>query len=108
MFLKTLRNSSYIWRRQMPMLGWIVDFYCPSEKLIIEVDGAYHQNPDQQVKDAIRDSVIRRRLGFKTVRFTNEQILQNMPMVESKIWDLLLTSAPRERDLRAAIKDWSL
>ena len=41
-------------RRQHPIGDYIVDFICLSEKLVIEVDGGYHETPEQQYEDQLR------------------------------------------------------
>jgi very-short-patch-repair endonuclease len=50
----------------------IVDFYIPKRKIIIEVDGGYHQNT--QTKDMRKDMSFFDRRGFRTLRFTNEEV----------------------------------
>lgn len=91
-FAKSLRNNQteaekIIWaelrkkklgfkfRRQALMFGWIVDFYCPQKLLIIEIDGEYHNK--QKEEDIMRDNILNER-GFKTIRFTNTQIINNL------------------------------
>lgn len=71
-------------RRQHVLFGYIADFYFPSRHLIVEVDGGYHQTPDQAEKDARRDANLARH-GFVTIRFTNEEIGRELPAVLSSI-----------------------
>ena len=52
--------------RQKPLLSYIVDFYCAKAKLIIELDGSQHYEPDYQEKDALRDAELNS-LGFKAL-----------------------------------------
>lgn len=61
-------------RRQHPVYGYIPDFVCLSEKIIIEVDGAYHFESDQTEKDEERTSYLNKE-GFVVLRFTNEEVL---------------------------------
>lgn len=61
-------------KRQHPILYFIADFYCHQAKLVIEVDGGYHQIPSQYEYDCSRDSELEE-LGLKVIRFTNEQVL---------------------------------
>lgn len=58
-------------KRQRVIRGYIVDFYVPAWKLVIEVDGSSHDAPAQKVYDAKREAVIRG-LGFEIIRFKNE------------------------------------
>lgn len=69
-------------RRQVVMRGYIADFYIPRWKLIIEVDGKYHEN--QVEYDEKRDANLAR-IGFKTIRFTNNRVLTDLESVVSEI-----------------------
>ena len=69
-------------RRQHPVDRFVLDFYCPSHKLVIEVDGGVH---DQQAeRDAERTKVLER-YGYHVLRFRNEQVLYELPMVVQEI-----------------------
>ena len=61
-------------KRQHPILYFIADFYCHKAKLIVEVDGEYHNIPEQYLYDKNRDNELNE-LGLKVIRFTNEQVL---------------------------------
>ena len=56
---------------------YIVDFYIPTLDLIVELDGGYHNDPDQKVKDATRTRRLRNKGFKKLIRFKNEEIMQN-------------------------------
>lgn len=60
--------------RQHVIGDYIVDFVNLYEKLVIEVDGAYHAEKDQQEDDAVRTAHLEA-MGFTVIRFTNEQVL---------------------------------
>jgi very-short-patch-repair endonuclease len=60
------------------MAGFIVDFYCPSAKLIIELDGGHHQ--DQVEADQARDAVLRS-LGNEIIRFPNSAVRNDLNRV---------------------------
>ncbi len=64
-------------RRQHGIGHYIVDFYCPELKLIIEVDGESHFSEDAQAYDKIRDKFMLE-LGLTTIRITNTEIMQNI------------------------------
>ena len=64
-------------RRQHGIGHYIVDFYCPELKLIIEVDGESHFFEDAQAYDKIRDKFMLE-LGLTTIRITNTAIMQNI------------------------------
>jgi very-short-patch-repair endonuclease len=60
--------------RQKPLLSFIVDFYCPAAKLVIELDGSQHFEEGHQAKDQSRDAALAG-LGLRVLRFDNRQIL---------------------------------
>lgn len=60
-------------RRQHSLNHYIVDFYCATYKLIIEVDGEIHDQPENQENDRMRDRELAE-LGYHTLRFTNKQV----------------------------------
>lgn len=61
--------------RQALVSGYIVDFYCASRNLAVEVDGWYHD--DRRAYDKMRDGHIYER-GVRVIRFSNEQVLENI------------------------------
>lgn len=61
-------------RRQHPIGDYIADFICIKKKLVIEVDGKYHDNPVQQKYDDSRSNYLVSQ-GYDILRFTNEQVL---------------------------------
>ena len=71
-------------RRQHPIGIYIVDFYAHKLKLIIELDGKYHQNKKQQILDDER-TIFLEFNGLKVIRFKNEEILENLEIVIQKI-----------------------
>jgi very-short-patch-repair endonuclease len=71
-------------RRQHPINRFIADFYCPKIKLIIEVDGSIHELPDYQSHDIGRNDVFND-LGIKVIRFTNEQIIEQIDSTVEEI-----------------------
>ncbi len=71
-------------RRQHIIGDYIADFACVSAGIVIEVDGGYHNNAEQKQEDEIRTNFLNER-GFKVIRFTNEQVLNNLDYVISTI-----------------------
>lgn len=69
-------------RRQHPIHSYIVDFICLKQKLVIEVDGDSHDTRQQQ--DYERDAYLLN-LGYKTLRFTNGDVLKNSKGVVATI-----------------------
>jgi very-short-patch-repair endonuclease/GNAT superfamily N-acetyltransferase len=81
-----LRNSKLgvKFRRQHPIENFIADFVCLRKGLIVEVDGGYHDNQEQQELDKYRTQLLLEK-GFTVLRFANEEILQNVYVVRDKI-----------------------
>ncbi len=78
------RNLDDKFRRQHLIDDFIVDFVCLSKKLVVEVDGGYHTTVEQKEYDEKRTIVLNKR-GFKVIRFTNEEVLNNLQNVLQKI-----------------------
>jgi guanylate kinase len=77
-------QMKFRFRRQHPIWMYVVDFYCHFLRLVIEVDGGIHEEPDSQLYDEERNQNI---IGFgiHILRFTNEQVLFDMDTVLSEI-----------------------
>ena len=65
-------------------MQYIADFFCKELMLIIEIDGITHDNEISQTKDIQREEQLAR-AGFKIVRFTDEEVLNNMAGVISEL-----------------------
>jgi very-short-patch-repair endonuclease len=79
--------------RQKPLLAFIVDFYCPAAKLVIELDGSQHYEPAHQAKDRERDAALAG-LGLRVLRFDNRQVLLEMEAVLGVIAGLVGSLIP--------------
>jgi len=62
--------------RQKIIGDYIVDFYCPQAKLVVEIDGAQHYEGRGVESDAIRDDYLRAQ-GLKVLRFSNREVVEN-------------------------------
>ena len=82
--LSKRQMSGYAFRRQRPLLNYIVDFICLRLKLVIEVDGYTHQLGENEVKDRIRQENIEN-AGFIVIRFKDEEVLHGMNQVRTSI-----------------------
>lgn len=69
---KQIQNVQFY--RQKPLLSFIVDFYCPAAKLVVELDGSQHLEAGHQAKDQARDAALAG-LGGHMLRFDNRQVL---------------------------------
>ncbi|WP_246615764.1 endonuclease domain-containing protein [Aquimarina litoralis] len=103
-FRKNLRNNgtsaeAFLWkylqksqiqgrkfRRQHSIGNYIVDFYCPKEKMIIELDGEIHNQAKKQEYDQKRTKYLEG-LGFAVIRFENKMVFESLPSVLKEIED---------------------
>ena len=68
-------------RRQQALLNrYVADFYCAQARLCIEIDGDSHVDPDQAEYDAARTAHLEAQ-GYRVIRFTNSDVLKNLPAV---------------------------
>ncbi|PHQ29792.1 leucine--tRNA ligase [Leeuwenhoekiella nanhaiensis] len=77
------KKTGFKFRQQHPIDQYIVDFVCLSAQLIIEVDGDVHQY--QMNKDAERQLLLEQKKGFKVLRFSNDEVLNNVEKVVEAI-----------------------
>lgn len=77
-----VRNQQlgYKIRRQHPIGHFIADFYCAQAKLVIEVDGDSHAEPDQAEYDTARTGWLEAR-GYYIIRFQNDEVHRNLQAV---------------------------
>jgi very-short-patch-repair endonuclease len=90
--LRAKRLNGAKFRRQHPIGDHIVDFCCLRYRLVVEVDGAQHAEPDEEAKDAARTARLERH-GFKVIRFWNADVMKGLDGVLATIADAL-----RERE----------
>jgi len=74
--------------RQKIIDNYIVDFYCPKLKLVIEVDGGQHYSAEGREKDKKRDNDMMR-VGITVLRFSDREVLGQLDVVLEKIWGRL-------------------
>jgi very-short-patch-repair endonuclease len=72
------------WLRQRPIGHFIVDFYCASSKLVVELDGSQHYTEEGLIQDAERTAILEEH-GIKVIRFTNQEVLNNFTDVCQQI-----------------------
>lgn len=84
---KYLRNKQFYdlkFRRQHGIGRYVVDFYCPELKLVIELDGSSHFEEGAKEYDQLRQSEIEQ-LGICFIRFTNQQIYHDLDGVLERL-----------------------
>ena len=67
------KNMGYSFRRQYPILNYIVDFYCKQLNLVVEIDGCSHFSLEAQERDAERDRQMRA-VGLKVIRVNDGEV----------------------------------
>lgn len=92
-----LRGAETRFRRQHPIGRYILDFYCPSAKLAIEVDGAAHDFGDRPQRDEARTGWLKDH-GIKILRIPGKQVLADPDEVADAI--LRLCANPSTTQLR--------
>ena len=84
-------------RRQHPISNYIADFYCHKIKLVIELDGGYHENKEVKMYDEKRENDIGE-FGIKILRFRNEEIINNIESVLRKMNDTISAIQQENKD----------
>lgn len=82
--LKGVNVANYKFRRQHIIDQFIVDFVCLEKKLVIEVDGEYHNETEIEAADKLRTELLNS-LGYRVIRFTNNEVLNNTQQVLARI-----------------------
>jgi len=89
-------------RRQQPIGRYIADFFCPTAKLIIELDGDQHGSDEQTVCDAVRTKWLEAQ-GYVVLRFANHEVLKDRRrIVEVIVHALESTPHPRRSKTTAS------
>ncbi|WP_082501450.1 DUF559 domain-containing protein [Methylobacterium sp. Leaf88] len=74
------RLNGHKFKRQVPIAPYIVDFLCPSARLIVELDGEPHETKFRQARDARRDAWLDHQ-GFQVLRFPNDLVVSHLSVV---------------------------
>ncbi|GIJ93706.1 hypothetical protein CAPN001_13990 [Capnocytophaga stomatis] len=88
-------------RRQHVIGDYIVDFVCLAKRLIIEVDGGYHNTENQQILDKERTKILNE-LGFEVIRFSNEEVISDIDNVLQKIQEKLALKVDIREEISAS------
>lgn len=78
------RQLGFRFRRQHPIGLYILDFYCPSARLCVEVDGPVHLEPGQTEHDAKRDAWLGTQ-GVRVLRFSAAEVTERPAAIIAKI-----------------------
>jgi very-short-patch-repair endonuclease len=91
--LRNKQMGGHKFFRQYGVGSYIVDFYCPLLKIVIEVDGGQHYSEEGIAYDRQREEFLKR-AGIKVVRFNNLDVLRNMEGVFESIQKELPLNSP--------------
>lgn len=78
--LRNRKLHGYKFRRQHPISDFMADFYCHECKLMIELDGEYHNTVEQRQYDEGRTYELNE-LKIKVIRFTNREVIDDIDFV---------------------------
>jgi isoleucyl-tRNA synthetase len=100
--LRGKKLSGYKFRREHIIDEYIADFVCLSRRLIVEVDGGYHSDPEIMENDEFRSKFLKENFGYEVIRFSNEEVIGGIDAVLEKI-EQALKKTPLRGD-RGAFK----
>jgi very-short-patch-repair endonuclease len=80
-------------RRQQPIGSYIVDFFCPSAKLIVELDGSQHGSDKAVVYDEDRSRFLESK-GYRVLRFWNSEVMKDRDLVAEAIYRMSTAPDP--------------
>jgi very-short-patch-repair endonuclease len=83
--LKELPVEGTHFRRQAPIGSYVVDFFCPAKRLIIELDGGHHNDDADAKHDGERQAWLERE-GYRVIRFWNSDVTGNLNAVLERIY----------------------
>jgi very-short-patch-repair endonuclease len=98
---KILRDrhlAGFKFRRQYPIAGYIIDFYCVRARLGIELDGGQHLDPEARRYDERRTDKIAAE-GARILRFWDDDVLKHPEVVSDAIYDALTDEEPSPHPL---------
>ncbi len=75
--LRSKQCHSFKFRRQHAIGPFIVDFFCPEQGLVVEIDGDVHAEQTKIAQDRQRERYLRS-LGLQVIRYTNHEVLNNL------------------------------
>ena len=96
--LRNRQLGGFKFRRQYPLPPYVLDFYCADLRLAIELDGGQHFSDEALHRDAERNRYLER-YGIRVIRFSNREVLGQMPEVLAEILRQAEISAPHPSPL---------
>ncbi len=96
--LKELPMDGSHFRRQAPIGPYVVDFFCPAKRLIIELDGGHHNEDDASARDLERQRWLENE-GYRVIRFWNSELSNDLTAVMERVYVELYGSREAEPQL---------
>jgi very-short-patch-repair endonuclease len=93
--LKEIPVDGTHFRRQAPIGPYIVDFFCPAKRLIIELDGGHHNDDENAKRDRERQTWLEQE-GYRVIRFWNSEIAGDLTAALERIYVELYGSRDAE------------
>ena len=91
--LRDRRLSGFKFRRQVPVAGYVLDFYCLKAGLVIEADGGQHNDPLEMRRDQRRSARLAT-MGIRVLRFPDDEVLKYPDAVAETIYAALNPEEP--------------
>jgi very-short-patch-repair endonuclease len=91
--LRGRRLAGFKFRRQVPVAGYSLDYYCMKEGLVVELDGGQHNDAEQKAYDERRTRRLSE-LGIRVVRFPDNEVLKYSEAVCEIIYKALTEKSP--------------
>ncbi|MFZ1991298.1 MAG: endonuclease domain-containing protein [Alphaproteobacteria bacterium] len=99
MALRRKQIEGMIFRRQHPIGPYVTDFFCPAANLIVELDGASHDNDTLHQRDTVRTNWLEER-GYSVMRFWNSELDTNLDGVVATIRNAVIAARAPSPGLR--------
>jgi very-short-patch-repair endonuclease len=87
--LRDRQIGGFKFRRQVPLGGYILDYFCKEAKLGVELDGGQHADAEEARYDAGRDEALRK-LGVEVLRFPDDEAIKDTDAVLARILEIAL------------------
>lgn len=97
--LRDRRFCSYKFRRQQPIGLYVADFVCFESRLVVELDGSGHAEPEKIESDRLRTAFLESQ-GFRVLRFWNPELTENLGGVMTTIYHALIDRTPHPQRSR--------
>jgi very-short-patch-repair endonuclease len=104
--LRELRTLGFHFRRQSPLDRYIVDFECRRTRVVVEIDGNQHGFDDHRIRDERRDLTLNA-LGYRVLRFTNQEVDRNMDGVLETIHRAITSDLNELHPVEPAAAHWA-